>query len=158
MNKMTDDRSIMCSHISQCVCALLVGMAFCLPVSGQTLTVRLLDAKSARPMGGYYVRVHWIGEFEESHVWIGRDGVGHVKVPIGAKGFGMRPGPKVGNEPNRIPYINCNNSASHQGFQVADALRRGIVPGNECGKQGLDARPGEVVFWALPLPKGLDMQ
>jgi len=133
---------------------LLCGLAVACPVlSSQTLTVRVLNAKSGKPFGGRKVTAKWDVEFRSSEISIGGDGVGRLQVPSNAKEFILITGPRSGREPFRIAYLNCNKQASTL-ISVAVVLERGVVPENACGHPTAVARAGEVIFWALPLPSG----
>jgi len=138
--------------MSPLVChALLLAVLFCASVQAQTLTVRLLNAKSGKPMRKQNMTLKWDKDFTSSVVFIGDSGLARVEVPPGTKWFWMLPGPRLGKEPNRIAYQACNEWVSSL-IPVAEVLAKGVVPANVCGRQSIAPRPGEVVFWALPLP------
>jgi hypothetical protein len=131
---------------------LIMGMGYLPLSSAQTLTIRLLNAKSGKPIQNQNVTLIWCPDcFSKSEVLVGKDGTGHVAVPSGAKTFSMMEGPRIGNEPSRIAYIDCNEPATAS-FQVMQALESGATSGNKCGHQTAVPRPGEIVFWALPKP------
>ena len=88
--------------------------------------------------------------FKQSILALGREGVGSVAIPPGTTSFVMLGGPKKGSEPYRVAYIDCNVSIPE--ISVERALKEGMVPANRCGKSTIAAKPGEIVFWARPLP------
>lgn len=118
---------------------------------GQTITVRLLNAKSGKPMAGQNVTLDWGGNFESTKARMNESGTAQVEIPKGAANFVMLGGPRNGKEPRRIAYFDCNEKKTVL-ISVQEVLDKGFVPKNVCGKQSTAARPGEVIFWALPLP------
>lgn len=116
----------------------------------QTLIVKLVDAKSGKPMGDQNLTVRWV-DSDSSVLALDESGSGRVKVPQGAKEFVMLPGPRKGSEPNRVAFMNCNQWPSPL-ISVAEAVRTGIVPKNTCGAARANSHAGEIVFWALPRP------
>jgi hypothetical protein len=137
------------------IVALLGGWSFSL--SAQTITIRLLNAKTGEPMGNKMVTLEW-GVMERSEVKSDKQGLGTVEVPAGVKEFSLLSGPKVGKEPYRIPYLDCNEGRPDF-IEVSLVLEKGYVLRNTCGHKSAVARPGEVVFWLLPNPWWMpDMQ
>lgn len=124
---------------------------FCPFASTQTLTIRLLNAKSGKPMGRQNVTIKWDSNFKTAEVIVDNNGVGRVIVPTDARQFVMISGPKTGQEPNRIAFRNCNDQTSIL-LSVSDAIHSGIVPKNVCSNKNISAQPGEVIFWGLPRP------
>jgi hypothetical protein len=138
------------------IAVLISGMA-CNPLSSaQTLTIRLLNAKSGKPMQNKNVTLTWCPDCSaRSEVFIGKDGTGHVVVPPGTNTLSMTVGPKIGNEPYRIAFIRCNEPAGAPipaRIPVAEVLEKGMVPQNTCGHKSVAPKPGEIVFWGLPKP------
>jgi hypothetical protein len=118
----------------------------------RTITIRLLNAKTVKPMRNKMVTFVWdVSESGNSEATLDEQGVGTVDIPAAAHKFSLLAGPKVGKEPYRIPYLNCNEGRSAF-IQVSLVLEKGYVPGNECGHNSTLAHPGEVVYWALPKP------
>jgi len=112
-------------------------------------------------MSNKNITLEWSPEYipwEGSVVYFGKDGIGKVEVHSGAEFFTMIPGPKIGKDPYRIPFINCNMIFAER-IQIAQVLKNGYVPRNACSKKSAVPRPGEIVFWAKPNPWWLpDMQ
>ena len=128
-------------------------------LSAQTITVRLLNAKTGKPMANKMVTFQWRGSWDESVIALDKNGLGTVAVPPGEHEFTILAGPKVGKEPYRIPYLDCNETKMELLVRVSLVLEKGYVLGNTCGRKTALAQPGEVVFWALPNPWWMpDMQ
>jgi hypothetical protein len=145
-------------HLALCIGALAIalsigGAVLSEPLTAQTITVRMLNGKTGKPLSNKNVTLRWSPHFDPpgSVVNSGKDGVATAEVPLGAKMFWVMGGPKVGNDPNRIPYINCN-APMEMTLQVEQVLKNGYVPGNTCSKKSAVSRPGEIVFWAMPKP------
>ncbi len=99
--------------MSKFVCyTLLLAVLVCASVQAQTLTVRLLNAKSGKPMRKQNITFEWDADFKHFVVFIGDSGLAQVEVPPGAKSFRMHPGPRLGKEPDRIAYQSCNEQTS----------------------------------------------
>jgi hypothetical protein len=132
---------------------LIAGAALPAPLASQTVSIRLLDGKTGRALSDKNVTLLWSPAYfpPGSVIYFGKDGIGTVKVPTGAEFFTMHGGPKIGKEPYRIPFINCNASMSEM-IRVSEVLKSGYVPGNTCSKKNAVPRPGEIVFWAMPIP------
>lgn len=126
-------------------------LAVCFSANAQTITIRLLDAKSGKPMKNENVTVKWDKDFKSSEVSVNDVGTGTVQIPNDAKEFVMLAGPRKGDEPNRVAYINCNGQ-SPSVFSVADVMNHGIVPKNICGHANVVSHPDEIVFWARRRP------
>ena len=88
----------------------VMGAIVSASLEAQTLIIRLLNGKSGQPMSNKNVTLEWSpGYFmQDTVVYFGKDGIGKVEVPIGAEFFMMMTGPKIGKEPYRIAFINCN--------------------------------------------------
>lgn len=129
---------------------LIMATACYQPISAQTLTIKLVDAKSGKPMRRQNVTVKWDNS-DSSVVAVNNVGLGRVDVSPGAMQFILLTGPKKGAEPYRVAYMDCNERASIF-ISVSDVVRNGIVPKNKCGNQMLAPHPGEIVFWARPRP------
>jgi hypothetical protein len=136
--------------------ALWIVFASIVPCEAQTITIRLLDAKSGKPLVDKNITVTWNNSFHIDGVVvrIGKDGSGKIDVPASAKSFSLDEGPKDGKEPYRIAYLDCNvkESSNPWPIVISDVLQRGVVPGNNCGKSKAQPKPGEVIFWGLTRP------
>jgi hypothetical protein len=133
------------------VALLIVGAVLYKPLEAQTFTIRLLNGKTGKAMHNRMVTIRWGDGWESSEVSIGDDGVGLLEVVPGTQQFMMTVGPKPGNEPYRLAYINCNEPAMTM-IQVTQVSEHGLVPGNKCGQHTAIPKPGEIVFWAMPKP------
>lgn len=129
----------------------VMGIVFTSRLPAQTLTIHLLNAKSAKAMGKKKITVRWVKDLQSSEVLLDASGTGHVEVLRGATEFLVMEGPRIGKEPGRIAYMDCNEN-SGAFLTVALVMEKGVVPGNRCGQKTAVAHPGEIVFWALPIP------
>jgi hypothetical protein len=62
----------------------------------------------------------------------------------------MKPGTKDYGDPNRLAFFSCSGPTI--AVPVQQAIRQGFVAHNECNSRTVQAGPGEIVFWARPLP------
>jgi hypothetical protein len=130
----------------------IVGLTIILFASAsldaQTLKLRLLNAKSGKPMRNENVTIRW-DNLEGAVVSVDKKGIAILKVPSKVKQFAVIPGPRKGSEPYRSAYTNCNNQISPL-VSVTDVVNKGVVRKNICGPATATSSPGEIVFWALP--------
>jgi hypothetical protein len=132
--------------------ALIGAISYTPSLSGQVLTVRLLNAKSGQPMGNKNVTILWSPSFfSKVEVHLGKDGTAQIPIKPGADSFSMMEGPRAGKEPYRVAYLDCNES-DVKIVSVEEVLRKGVVPPNSCSDQTRLPKPGEIVFWGLPRP------
>lgn len=122
------------------------------PLSAQTMTIRLLNAKTGTPMKNKLVTFDWGERWDRSEIAFDKQGFGTIEVPAGANKFSLLAGPKVGKEPYRIPYLDCNEPKMELFIRVSLVLEKGYVLGNTCGHESTVAQPGVIVMWALPNP------
>lgn len=115
---------------------------------GQSITVRVLNARSGRPLARQSITISWPDTVHKTVVNLGPDGTGKLDL-AGRSEFGMLPGPRSDKEPNSISYIDCNDFAK---VRAEDVLSRGLVTANRCSNRiSATVKPGEVVFWGVPL-------
>jgi hypothetical protein len=145
-------RSITAAFLIQIAFVAIGSCARCLPA--QTITIRLLNAKTGKPIKGKMVTFVWEGmmSWDGPIVTSDQQGLGAVEIPAGKREFSLHAGPKVGKEPYRIPYFDCNDTKEESSIQISPVLQTGLVLRNTCGQQSVAAKPGEIVFWLLPLP------
>src|SRR5690349_2509779 len=106
-----------------------LGAASAQPPARQTITIRMLHGKSGKPLSNKNVTLLWAPDFipwKGAEVHLGKDGTGTVDIPVGLELFEMMTGPKVGKEPGRIPYIDCNNPLFPH-VSVSQVLKKGVV-------------------------------
>jgi hypothetical protein len=133
------------------VSLIVLGHVLSLPVVAQTLTIRLLNGKTGKPISDKNVTVRWGKDsLNETVVSIDKNGIGTFDVQ-GQTEFSLTEGPRRGNEPYRIAYSDCNEPMYGK-VQVKQALDAGYVPKNTCSRRTFNPKPGEVVFWGLPKP------
>ncbi len=130
----------------RCALTAIAVAAVCTSLPAQTLTVRLMNAKSGKPLANKNVTFQWGDHRGEAVVVVDKDGVGHVSVPTGAADFILVGGPHTGTDPHRIAYADCNGNALGQ-IPVAEVVAHGFASRNICSSKSVKAAPGEVVFW-----------
>ena len=131
------------------VVALSAAVFFCCasPVKAQSITVRVLNARTGRPLARQNVTISWPDRLDKTVVSLGADGTGKLNV-AGETRFGMLPGAESSKESQKIAYIDCNHFSM---VRVADVVNRGLVSANLCStKVSTNVKPGEVVFWGVP--------
>jgi hypothetical protein len=121
------------------------------PLAAQTFTVRLLNAKTGKAIGNKKVTVKWADGTKSLEIMVDSNGLGRIDLSTATRDFFMMEGPRIGNEPDRVAYIDCNEPSMAL-IQTAQVLKKGFVPGNRCGHPDVPQRPGEIIFWALPKP------
>jgi hypothetical protein len=114
------------------------------------LVIRLLNAETGQPMSHQNVVVEWDADAEESLVYVGGKGRGTVPLLDGSANFTMKPGTKDYGDPNRLAFFSCSGPTIAVPVQLA--IHKGFVAHNECNGRTVQANPGEIVFWARPLP------
>jgi len=115
----------------------------------QTITVRLINGETGKPLKNLNVTLKWDKELKSSVVFIGSEGTGHAEILSGATGFAMLPGPKMGKKSDRIAFANCNRGPAAI-LSVQEVIEKGIVPENTCGTKTQKPKPGEIIFWGRP--------
>ncbi|GGA80303.1 hypothetical protein GCM10011507_34440 [Edaphobacter acidisoli] len=130
---------------------LIAGSALPVSLVAQTFTIRLVNGKTGKAMPNRKVTVRWGDGWKSSEVSIGKNGTGSLEMLPGFQQFVLIVGPKPGNEPYRLAYINCNEPAMTM-IQVKQVLETGVVLVNKCGSHTAVSKPGEIVFWAMPKP------
>ena len=114
------------------------------------LVIRLINAETGGPMSHQNVVVEWDADAEESLVYVGGKGRGTMQLLEGGANFTMKPGTKDYGDPNRLAYFSCSGPTI--AVPVQQALHTGFVAHNACNGRTAEASPGEIVFWARPLP------
>jgi hypothetical protein len=114
------------------------------------LVIRLINAETGEPMSHQNVQVEWDADAEESLVYVGGKGRGTMQLIPGSANFTMKPATKDYGDPNRLAYFSCSGPTI--AVPVQQAIHAGFVAHNECNSRTAEANPGEIVFWARPLP------
>ena len=125
-------------------------LLFATTARAQSLVFHLLNADSGKPFRSQNLTIEWNLSFKESILSLGNDGTKSVAIPAGATSFVMLGVPKKGSEPYRVAFIDCDGPISE--ISIGTAVKEGVVPINRCGKATAAAKPGEVIYWARPLP------
>jgi hypothetical protein len=114
------------------------------------LIIRLINAETGEPMSHQRVQIEWDADAEESLVYVGGKGRGTMDILDGSATFTMMPGTKDYGDPYRLAFFSCSGPTI--AVPVEQAIRKGFVAHNECNARTAQASPGEIVFWARPLP------
>jgi hypothetical protein len=114
------------------------------------LIIRLINAETGEPMSHQRVVVEWDADAEESLVYVGGKGRGTMDILDGGANFTMKPGTKDYGDPNRLAFFSCSGPTI--AVPVEQALHTGYVAHNDCNGRTVQVKPGEIVFWARPLP------
>lgn len=116
----------------------------------ERLVIRLINADTGAPMSHQNVFVEWDADAEESVVYVGGKGRGAMPILEGSGHFTMKPGTKDYGDPNRLAFYSCSGPTI--AVPVEQAVLQGFAAHNECNGRTAEVNPGEVVFWARPLP------
>jgi hypothetical protein len=116
----------------------------------ERLIIRILNADTGGPMSHQNVLVEWDADAEESIVYVGGKGRGEMEALTGGVHFTMRPAFKDWGDPNRLAYFSCSGPVV--AVEAQQARRTGFVARNMCNDRTATAQPGEIIFWARPLP------
>lgn len=132
------------------VLALAAALLLNPAASAERLIIRILNADTGGPMSHQNVLVEWDEDAEESMVYVGGKGRGEMDTLPGGVHFTMRPAFKDWGDPNRLAYFSCSGPVV--AVEAQQARRSGFVARNLCNDRTATAAPGEIVFWARPLP------
>jgi hypothetical protein len=116
----------------------------------ERLIIRILNADTGGPMSHQNVLIEWDADAEESIVYVGGKGRGEMETLAGGVNFTMRPAFKDWGDPNRLAYFSCSGPVV--AVEAQQARRSGFVARNLCSDRTATAAPGEIIFWARPLP------
>ncbi|HEY2856996.1 MAG TPA: hypothetical protein VGJ21_01105 [Terracidiphilus sp.] len=114
------------------------------------LVIRLINADTGEPMSHQNVLVEWDADAEESTIYVGGKGRGTMLVVEGTRNFTMKPGTKDYGDPTASPSSVAAAPPSRS--PVDQAIHKGFIAHNECNGRTVEINPGEIVFWARPLP------
>jgi hypothetical protein len=114
------------------------------------LVIRLINADTGEPMSHQNVLVEWDADAEESIVYVGGKGRGTMPILESSENFTLKPGVKDYGDPDRLAYFSCSGPTI--AVPVAQAIHKGFIAHNECNNRTVQVNPGEIVFWARPLP------
>jgi hypothetical protein len=114
------------------------------------LVIRLINADTGEPMSHQNAVIEWDADVEESIVYVGGKGRGTIPILEGSENFTLKPATKDYGDPNRLAYFSCSGPTI--AVPVEQAVHRGFVAHNQCNSRTVQVNPGEIVFWARPLP------
>lgn len=123
--------------------------------SEKTITIRVLDGKTGKPLlaSGYLVRVDHEQNAHANWAVQNEDGSGKLTVPGGATLISIQ----ATSDASTQTYVNCDATTgtalpADRWYAVSEILATGIVATNGCGKPKdaakikAVAKPGEFVF------------
>jgi hypothetical protein len=124
---------------------------FCVHGIAQTITIRMLNGKSGKPVDGKSINVEFQGSSEKSVIAIDKHGIGHLQIPPGATAISLIAATEKGKEQNLPAYTVCGPFG--QFIPVQDILEHGYVPEDACSSAPqLTAKPSELLYLIEPLP------
>jgi hypothetical protein len=121
-------------------------------VTAQTITIRLVNAKTGKPVKDKHVSTSLDNDFSVNRdlPLSDKDGAVLFSVPPKARLITLQAGPKVGKEPNRIPYGVCGRYSE---LPIENILKHGFVPQNECDSRiQPQPKPGEIIYLVHLIP------
>lgn len=114
------------------------------------LVIRLINVDTGEPMSHQNVVIEWDADAEESLVYVGGKGRGTMEILSGGQNFTLKPATKDYGDPNRLAFFSCSGPTI--AVPVQQAVHQGFVAHNECNTRTVQVNPGEIIFWARPLP------
>jgi hypothetical protein len=124
---------------------------FCIHGVAQTITIRMLNGRSGKPMRDKTINVEFQGSSGNAVITVDKQGIGHLVIPPGATAVSFIGTTKKGKDSNQPAYTVCGPDG--QFIPVQDILDHGIVPQNACSiTLQLTAKPGELLYLIEPLP------
>jgi hypothetical protein len=146
-------RAIGTSAHALCIAAPLLfcahGLVFGARGMAQTITIRMINAKSGKPIDGKFVHAEFQGASGNAVITVDKHGIGHLSLPPGATAISLIAAHK---KDTIVPaYTVCGPFGEF--LSIQDILDHGIVPDNVCNASlKLTAAPGEVLYFIEPLP------
>jgi hypothetical protein len=115
----------------------------------QTITIHLINGNNSKPVSDQNITAIWDDSFTKVVTHTDSKGMAQLQVPKNAGYLTLMPGPKMGSEPNRIAYLDCNGNNEAFRISVEAILQSGYEPTNRCSKKTYQTiRPGQLVFYA----------
>jgi hypothetical protein len=117
----------------------------------QSLTLRMIDAKTGKPVPDKLATVEFGDGSPKSIVAFDRHGIGRLTTSAGSATLSLIAGPKKGKNPKEVPYHVCGPFG--EPIPIATIVTQGFVPHNACGDEDLhlSAKPGELIYLIEPL-------
>jgi hypothetical protein len=126
-------------------------LLICMHGIAQTITIRMLNGKSGKPIDGKSINVEFQGSSEKSVIAIDKHGIGHLQIPPGATAISFIAATEKGKEQNMPAYTACGPFGRF--IPVQDILEHGYVPQDACSSTlQLTANPSELLYLIEPLP------
>lgn len=115
-----------------------------------TLTIRMLNAKSGKPMRHYSLRVEFQGAPDILTLTTDKQGLAQLQLPATATAISLIAIPRK-DHPDQPAYTVCGPFG--QFLPIPTLLAHGFVPENACSdKLHLTPHPAEVDYLIEPLP------
>jgi hypothetical protein len=136
-----------------CIASLLLfgalGLIFSAHAAAQTITIRMINAKSGKPIDGKFVHAEFQGASGNAVITVDKHGIGHLALPPGATAISLIAAHK---KDTIVPaYTVCGPFGEF--LPIQDILDHGFVPDNACSTGlKLTAAPGELIYFIEPLP------
>ena len=118
--------------------------------TGKTITIRILDGKTARPIAAtsFLVRINHQQTVHADWVLQNEDRSGKLTVPGDAVVVSIR----AAYDSSMQMYVNCDAAEEKQNpqehwYSVSTILASGVVAPNGCSNMKETAQPGEFVFF-----------
>lgn len=118
--------------------------------TGKTITIRILDSKTARPIAvsNFLVRINHQQAFHGGWVRLNENGSGKFTVPGDAAVVSIH----ATYDSSMQMYVNCDSLLEKQNpqehwYAVSAIFASGVVAPNGCSKMTETAQPGEFVFF-----------
>jgi hypothetical protein len=118
--------------------------------TGKTITIRILDSKTARPIvpSNFLVRINHQPALHGEWVRVNENGSGKLTVPGDADVVSIH----ATYDSSMQMYVNCDSMQEKQNpqehwYAVSAILTEGVVAPNGCSKMTETAQPGEFVFF-----------
>ena len=115
----------------------------------QTITIRMINAKSGKPIDGKFVHAEFQGVSGNVVIAVDKKGIGHLALPPGATAISLIAAHK--KDTNVPAYTVCGPFGEF--LPIQNILDHGFVPDNACGPDlKLTVAPGELIYFIEPLP------
>ena len=117
----------------------------------QTITIKVLDGRNGRPMGGEIIDV-WLGDHANGRpvqVRTGHDGMALLPVSRDQQTFVVA-GEFLGRC-RPLPNNSSKTVVDSNVYRFADVETIGVVSQNTCGKASSQPVPGQLIYFARPL-------
>jgi hypothetical protein len=135
-------------HIPTLLTTALLAASLCAPAFAQTLTVRILDGKTAAPIPNLQVNIYGLVGGKALPVVLAGDAytidiTGQTTLKIGELNTAT---------PNPVYFAPCQQRANVPYFDIKQIQAKGIALPNNCSPKAYTAIPGELVIFVHKVP------